>query len=142
MAEQRESAPGGAVHYLQPDGLHKNPAYINVVTVTGATKTVYVGAQGALDAAGTIVGKGDVAAQTEQVLKNIETALAVAGATVDHIIKVSVYIAHGQPLQAAFAIVQRRWGSRPNPPTNAVLFVPELVPSDFLIAVDAIAVVP
>lgn len=53
----------GAVRYLDPDGLNRNPAYTNVVVVEGPTKTVYVGGQDAVDASGNIVGKGDVAAR-------------------------------------------------------------------------------
>ena len=64
------------VQYINPETLNKNPAFTNVVVVTGAVKTVYVGGQDAVDAAGNIIGKGDLKAQTEQVLKNIEAALA------------------------------------------------------------------
>ena len=60
------------VQYLNPDTLHKNPAFTNVIVVTGSVKTVYVGGQNALDASGTIVGKGDFKAQTEQVLKTFK----------------------------------------------------------------------
>jgi enamine deaminase RidA (YjgF/YER057c/UK114 family) len=72
--------PTGQVQYLNPDALNKNPAFTNVVVVTGPVKTVYVGGQDAVDASGTIIGKGDIKAQTEQVLKNIQVALAAGGA--------------------------------------------------------------
>jgi ABC-type hemin transport system substrate-binding protein len=48
----------GSVQYLNPDGLHKNPAYSQAVAVTGHVTTVYVGGQNAVDASGAIVGKG------------------------------------------------------------------------------------
>jgi enamine deaminase RidA (YjgF/YER057c/UK114 family) len=72
-------AQAGVVQYLSPDGLPKNPAYSNVIVVTGAVKTVYIGGQNAVDATGAIVGKGDIRAQTEQVMQNIQTALAAGG---------------------------------------------------------------
>src|SRR5262245_27203749 len=59
----------GEVKYINPNELPKNPAFTNVVTVTGSVKTVYVGGQDAVDASGAIVGKGDLKAQTEQILK-------------------------------------------------------------------------
>ena len=77
----------GRVQHLNPDELPKNSAFTNVVVVTGAVKTVYVGGQDAVDAAGAIVGKGDLAAQAEQVLKNLQTALAASGASLEHVIK-------------------------------------------------------
>lgn len=143
MAEQREVEPQkGAVEYLQPEGLPKHPGYSNAIVVTGAVKTVYIGAQVPLDASGNLVGKGDIGAQTEQTLKNIEIALTAAGARREHVIKWNIYIVQGQPIQPGYAAFQRLWGNRPNPPANTVVFVPEMVPADFLVAIDAIAVVP
>jgi enamine deaminase RidA (YjgF/YER057c/UK114 family) len=110
--------------------------------VSGAVKTVYVGGQDAVDASGNIVGKGDIKAQTEQVLKNIQAALAAGGAGLEHIIKWNLYIVQGQPLQAGFESFQRFWGRRPNPPAITAAFVSGLAHPDFLVEMDAIAVVP
>jgi enamine deaminase RidA (YjgF/YER057c/UK114 family) len=127
-----EASSAGSVQFINPEGLPRNPAYTNVVTVSGSVKTIYIGAQGAFDAAtGTIVGKGDIGAQTVQVLKNIQAALIGAGAQLEHIIKWTIYLTQGQPLQPAFEAGMRAWGDRPNPPLNTVLYVSELVPSDF-----------
>lgn len=46
----------------------------------------------AVTADGDIVGKGDLAAQTTQILTNIETALAAVGAGLEHIIKWNVFV--------------------------------------------------
>src|SRR5712691_5415570 len=140
MTEQPEKAsPGGSVQFLNPDDLPKNPAYTNVVVVSGPVKTIYIGAQGAFDASTrTIVGKGDIGAQSMQVMKNIQAALAAAGAGLEHLIKWNIYITQGQPLQPGIEAFQRAWGDRPNSPANTVMYVSELVPSDFLICIDAI----
>lgn len=132
----------GSVQHLNPDGLHKNPAYIQAVVVAGNVKTVYVGGQNAVDASGKIVGKGDINAQTEQVLKNLETALAVGGAKLEHVVKWNVYIVQGQSPLPGFEAFRRVWGDRPNPPTITVLFAAGLAHPDFLVEIDAIAVVP
>jgi enamine deaminase RidA (YjgF/YER057c/UK114 family) len=134
--------PAGQVQYLNPDALNKNPAFTNVIVVTGPVKTVYVGGQDAVDASGTIIGKGDLKAQTEQVLKNVQVALAAGGAQLEHIIKWNIYIVQGQPLQAGFEGFQRVWGNRPNPPAITMAFVSGLAHPDFLVEMDAIAVVP
>jgi enamine deaminase RidA (YjgF/YER057c/UK114 family) len=68
------------VQHLDPEGLPKKPAFTNVVVASGRVKTIYVGGQNAVDPSGEIVGKGDIAAQTDQIFRNLETALAVAGA--------------------------------------------------------------
>ncbi len=132
----------GQVQYLNPDVLNKNPAFSNVIVVTGSVKTVYVGGQDAIDASGNIVGKGDFKAQTEQVLKNIQAALAAGGAQLEHVIKWNLYVLQGQPLRAGFEVFQRTWGNRPNPPAISMMFVSGLANPDYLLEMDAIAVVP
>jgi enamine deaminase RidA (YjgF/YER057c/UK114 family) len=134
--------PTGDVSYINPDTLNKNPSFTNVVVVTGPVKTIYVGGQDAVDASGSIIGKGDLKAQTEQVLKNIQAALAAGGAQIEHIVKWNLYIVQGQPLRAGFEAFQRFWGNRPNPPAITGVFVAGLAHPDFLVEMDAIAVVP
>lgn len=150
MAEASHKTPAGrprsvrgSVEYINPAGLLRNPSFTQVVVASGPVKTVYIGAQTAVDALGALVGKGDVAAQTEQVLKNVETCLVAAGARPEHIVQWDIYIAAGQPVQSAFEAGMRWWGGRPNPPANSVMFVAgfPLLP-DVLVAIDAVAVVP
>jgi enamine deaminase RidA (YjgF/YER057c/UK114 family) len=132
----------GQVLYVNPDDLHKNPAYTNVIVVTGQVKTIYIGGQDAVDASGTIVGKGDIKQQTEQVLANLKSALKAGGAELDHIVKWNVYVVQGQNIQPAFEAFQQFWGRRPEPPAITFVFVSGLGNPDFLVEMDAIAVVP
>lgn len=130
------------VQHINPDDLIKNPAFTNVIVVTGPVKTVYVGGQDAVNASGAIIGKGDIKTQAEQVLKNLQTALAAGGAELEHIIKWNVYVVQGQPLQPAFEVFQQVWGNRPDPPAITMVFVAGLAHPDFLCEMDAVAVVP
>lgn len=82
----------GQVSYINPDGLNKNPAFTNVIVVTGHVKTVYIGGQDAVDASGNIVGKGDIKKQTEQVLANLQAALKAGGAELEHVVKWNLYV--------------------------------------------------
>jgi enamine deaminase RidA (YjgF/YER057c/UK114 family) len=110
--------------------------------VTGTAKTIYIGGQDSVDASGNIVGKGDIKLQTEQILKNLQIALNAVGAELEHIIKWNIFVVHGQPIQPAFEVFQRVWGRRPNPPAITMLFVSGLANPDFLLEMDAIAIVP
>ena len=130
------------IQHINPDGLHKNPAFTQAVAVTGNVKTVYVGGQDALDQAGAIVGKGDIQLQTQQVFLNLQTALNAAGAELENVVKWNIYIVQGQPLPPAFGVFQSVWGRRPNPPTITVVYVAGLANPDFLVEMDAIAVLP
>jgi enamine deaminase RidA (YjgF/YER057c/UK114 family) len=66
--------------------------------VVGYSRAVRVGAQvwvsgtTATDAKGEIVGKGDVRAQTAQILKNIEAALGKAGAKMEHVVRTRIFV--------------------------------------------------
>ena len=132
----------GSVRYINPDGLNRNPAFTNVVVVEGPAKTVYVGGQDSVDASGNIVGKGDIAAQTEQVLANVRAALAAGGAEPEHVIKWTLLLVEGVSLQEGFSAFQRAWVATPNPPAITAAFVAGLAHPDFLVEMDAIAVVP
>jgi len=135
-------ANASQVQHVNPETLNKNPAFTNVVVVSGSVKTIYVGGQDSVDESGTIVGKGDFQAQSAQVLKNIQAALAAAGADLHHLIKWNMFVVQGQDLRAGLAVFQKVWGNRPNPPAITFAFVAGLANPDFLIEMDAIAVVP
>lgn len=87
------------------------------------------------------MGKDDIAKQTEQVLRNLETALAAAGAELGNVIKWTIYVVDGQPLQPAAEVFQRVWGRRPNPPLITLAKVCGLARPDALVELDAVAVV-
>jgi enamine deaminase RidA (YjgF/YER057c/UK114 family) len=134
--------PSGSVQHVNPEGLHRNPAFTQAVVVSGPAKTIYIGGQNAVNAAGEIVGKGDIKAQAEQVFKNIEIILAACGATLEHIIKWNIYVVQGQDVQPAIEVFQRVWGRRPNPPLITGVFVSALANPDFLMEMEVVVVVP
>ncbi len=143
MAEKTASdSVRGTVEYLNPESLHKNPIFTQVVSVSGPVKTVYVGGQNAVDAQGNIVGKGDLKSQTQQVLTNIGEGLVAAGAGPEHIIRLAIYLVQGYSLREGFEAFQQFWGGRTNPPTITVLYVAGLANPDFLLEMEAVAVVP
>jgi enamine deaminase RidA (YjgF/YER057c/UK114 family) len=144
MTERPDAAEPatGSVRYVDPEGLHKNPAFTNVVVVEGPVRTVHVGGQNAVDASGNIVGKGDIATQTEQVLANVRAALAAGGAGPEHVIKWNLLLVEGASLQEGFSAFQRAWVGTPNPPAITAAFVAGLAHPDFLLEMDALAVVP
>src|SRR5688572_28352493 len=90
------------VQHIQPKGLHHNPAFSNVVTVTGPSKTIYVGGQNAVDEAGNVVGKGDIVAQTEKIMANLQLCLAAAGVTMHDVIKFNIHVVQGQNIVPAY----------------------------------------
>ena len=128
------------VTHVNPEGMHNNPAFSQAVIVAEPARTIYVGGQNAVAADGQIVGVGDLAAQTEQVFKNLETVLAAAGATLHDIIKWTIYVVQGHDTMPAFGVSQRAWGTSARPPAISVVTVVGLAHPDFLVEIEAIAV--
>jgi enamine deaminase RidA (YjgF/YER057c/UK114 family) len=128
------------ITHVNPEKMHTNPAFSQAVVVEGAARTIYVGGQNAVDAEGKIVGAGDLGAQTEQALRNLETVLSAAGAGRDDVVKWTILVAQGQDLNAGFAAFQRVWGLPPRPPIFTFAFVAGLANPDFLVEIEAMAV--
>jgi enamine deaminase RidA (YjgF/YER057c/UK114 family) len=133
----------GTVEHVNPAGLHVNPAFTQVVVASDVSKTIYIGMQNPIDGpTATVVGKGDIGAQTAKTLANIDLCLAAVGATKQQIVMWTIYVVDGQDLRAAFAPFPAWWGDQPNPPANTVVAVPTLWIPDVLVGIEAIAVVP
>ena len=131
-----------AIKHINPENMAKPRGYSHAISVTGNHKTIYIGGQNAIDENGVVVGKGSLKLQTEQVLANIAKILETTGATFENIVKFNIHILHGQNPQDGFAAFQERWKGSDNFPAITVLFVAGLGNPDWLVEIDAIAVIP
>ena len=127
------------VTHLNPAGLPQNPAFSQAVMVEGNARTIYVGGQNAVTPDGRVLGRGDLAAQTERTLENLTTVLAAAGAQLRDVVKWTIFAVQGQDPRPAVGVFQRVWGTAP-PPAISVIAVAGLAHPDFLVEVEAIAV--
>jgi enamine deaminase RidA (YjgF/YER057c/UK114 family) len=128
--------------HINPDGLFKNPAFSQIVTTRGNGKTIYIGGQNAVNQNLEIVGKNDLALQTEQVMQNLEIALKACGAAFENLVKLNIKIVQGQDITKGFEVSQKYLRQSSAQPVVTVLFVAGLVNPDFFIEIDAIAFVP
>jgi len=129
---------------IQPAGIHVQimagqPAYTQVVTVSGSGRQVFVAGQLARDPDGNCVGKGDMRAQIQQVGENIKTCLAAAGASLADIVKTNTYVTDFDEFQKHGDMRLRYFG--PATPTSTTVEVRRLAHPDFMIEVEAIAFV-
>lgn len=74
-------------------------------------------------------------------LVSTRTVLEACGADLVDVVKWNVYVVEGQPLQAGFEAFMRAWGRRPNPPAITMAFVGGLARPEYLVEIDAVAVV-
>lgn len=130
------------IHHINPDGLSKKRAFSHIVTTAGNGKTVYIGGQDAVNAKGEIVGKGDIATQTEQVMRNLQIALSACGGTFENLVKLSIYVVHGEDMRSGFQASQKYLGNLINPPAISVLIVSGLANPDFLVEMEATVFIP
>jgi 2-iminobutanoate/2-iminopropanoate deaminase len=97
---------------------------------------VYTSGQVAWDDQGNLVGLGDPAAQTRQVLTNVESVLREGGATLDDVLKCTVYLADIRYFQAMNGVFSTFFSSRP--PARTTVQAP-LAEPELLVEIEAIA---
>jgi enamine deaminase RidA (YjgF/YER057c/UK114 family) len=100
---------------------------------------VVVAGQVARDAAGDVVGKGDLRAQIEQVGKNVNACLDAGGATVKDIVFTVSYVTQPAEFDKYTDLRERYFG--PASPKSATVPIPQLANPDFLVQVEAFAAV-
>lgn len=124
---------------LRPEGLVHSPAFTHVAIVPPDAATIYVGGQNSVDSEGRLIGDGDVAAQTQQVMTNLRVALAAAGASVHDLVMMTILVVDGVDLTAAYPVAAA--GLEGAAPTVAVMRVAGLAVPGVLVEVSAIAAV-
>jgi enamine deaminase RidA (YjgF/YER057c/UK114 family) len=128
--------------FLNPPALCPTFGWTHVVTATGG-KTVYVSGQVSVNERGEVIGKGDLRAQAEQTFQNLRHALAAAGATFRDVVKTNLYVVGLKPEHVpVIREVRARYVSAEQPPASTLVGVSALVGADWLIEVEAVAVVP
>jgi reactive intermediate/imine deaminase len=100
--------------------------------------TVYVSGQVSMDAAGNVVGKGDMRAQTRQVLENIAAVLGEAGGTLRDVVKVTMFVTDMNRANEAREV--RLEYFRENAPASTGVEVSALAHPDLMIEIEAVAV--
>jgi enamine deaminase RidA (YjgF/YER057c/UK114 family) len=127
------------IDFINPEGLLKNPAFSQIAITKGNGNTIYIGGQNAITKDLQIIGKGDITAQTEYILKNIEVALKSCNATVDDLFKLTIYIVQGQDVRKGFEGAQGFLKRLSNPPVITGVIVAGLANPDYLVEIEAIA---
>jgi enamine deaminase RidA (YjgF/YER057c/UK114 family) len=100
---------------------------------------VVVAGQVARDAAGDVVGKGDLRAQIEQVGKNVKACLDAGGAAVKDTVFTVSYVTQPAEFDKYTDLRERYFG--PASPESATVPIPRLANPDFLVQVEAFAAV-
>ena len=111
--------------------------YSDAVSVEGR-RMVFIAGQLSRDGAGNVVGKGDMRAQIRQVCENVRTALAAAGASVTDLTRTTTYVTDIDEFFKHVDVRSAFFGDEP--PVSTTVEVRRLAGPDFLVEMDAIAV--
>jgi len=118
-----------------PGGLYSQLVKVDV----GDATFLYLAGQVGEDKEGNVVGEGDLAAQAEQIYKNIAAILATEGAGLSDIVRATTYITDMSKRAAVSEIRKRLFPV--NPPATALVGVSTLAGDEWLIEVEVTAVV-
>ena len=125
---------------INPHDLPTPTTYTQVVVARGA-KLIFVAGQEPEGIDGKLVGPGDLAVQARQVFANLGRALSAAGATPEHVAKITIYVVDYDRDRHLSIIEEARVGLfGDHKPADVLLGVTALSPG-YLIEVDAFAVV-
>ena len=125
---------------INPPELGTPPGYSQIVDVS-AGRIIFIAGQTALDRDGNVVGKGDFAAQAEQVFANLAIALQASGCTPAHLVKLTVFLTDMSNLTSYREARNRFFATVAPPAAPAVTLVEvsKLYGADFMIEIEAIA---
>jgi 2-iminobutanoate/2-iminopropanoate deaminase len=121
---------------IAPENLHRPFGYAHAVQID---RTLYISGQVPLDMELNSVGKGDMAAQTEQVYGNLKKVLEGAGGKMTDIVMLNIYCTDLEAYDKHTRPVRKKYFGDYYPATTAVE-VRRLYRPEYMIEVEAVAV--
>ena len=131
-------AQSGRLRHLNPPSLSKPTGYTHVVAPQRG-RLIFIAGQVAADQSGAVVGTGDFRAQTKQVFENLKTAVEAAGGGMADVAKITVYVTDLSQIGAMREVRQEYFTG--NPPASTLVQVTSLARPEYLIEIEAVAVV-
>lgn len=128
--------------YVNAPSLAAPPGYSHAVVVEHG-KIVYLSGAVSAGAHGDVVGKGDFRTQANQAFENLRAELTAAGATPANLVKVNYYVVgldHDKVL--ALRDVRDKFLDRQHVPASTLTGVVALARDEYMIEIEAVAVIP
>jgi enamine deaminase RidA (YjgF/YER057c/UK114 family) len=116
-----------------------NGHFAHATLAPSSGRLLFISGMTARNADGGVTGVGDVSAQTHQVCQNLLACLMEVGGTMDDIARVDVYLRNMEDFQAVHEV--RRQYFTGEPPASTMVEVSKFVNKDYLIEINAIAVI-
>jgi len=129
--------------YINPTSLFSSvPLGFSQIVSTQGGRTVYISGQTAWNAEKQIVGGTNLGAQARQALRNLQTAIEAAGGTLTDVVSLRIYVVNYRQSDAGpIGEALKSFFSSERPPGSTWIGVAALAVEDFLIEIEAIAVI-
>jgi len=126
---------------IHPKSLPKTMGPYSHCVVGVGKQLVFISGQVSQDAKGNLVGRGDIEAQTRQVLANLKIAVESAGGSVGDICKITIFVVGLD--EAAYGAIgrARREFFGKEFPASTMVEIKRLASPDWLIEIEAYAVI-
>ena len=121
---------------IAPKNLHRPFGYAHAIQIDN---TIYISGQIPLDQEMNVVGKNDIAAQTERVYENLKKVIEDAGGTMTNIVMLNIYCTDIEAFDKETRHLRKRYFGNYYPGITAVE-VKRLYRPDFMIEIEAVAV--
>jgi enamine deaminase RidA (YjgF/YER057c/UK114 family) len=126
---------------INPEDLFDSLQYgFSQITIGSGSRIVTVSGQVGWDSEGNIVGQDDLAAQTVKALENLAIAIKAAGGSLDDVLSLHIYIVQRAMAQSGAISEALRRFFPDNPPAATWIGVPALANEDFLVEIEAFAI--
>ena len=114
--------------------------FSQAIEVRGAERVIYCAGQTSVDAGGRPIHVGDMAAQFNQALDNLETVLGKAGLGLSDVVRLSYYVTDVPAFLEAVPTVGKRLKAAGCKPASTLLGISRLAEPEWLIEIEATAV--
>ena len=121
---------------IAPKNLHRPFGYAHAIQID---KTIFISGQIPLDQEMNVVGKNDIAAQTERVYENLKKVIEDAGGTMTNIVMLNIYCTDIEAFDKETRHLRKKYFGNYYPAITAVE-VKRLYRPDFMIEMEAVAV--
>ena len=127
------------IEHINPAGMHKSPVFSQGIVIPAGARLLVIGGQNGVGPDGMVVAH-DLGGQTAKAVDNLIKVLEAAGGKLDNLVRVALYIKGEGDITPGFQAWMARAKDIRNPPTVSGIRVLGLGHPDFLIEIEALAV--
>lgn len=130
------------VTFKNPSTVAKPAGYSHAAEIDlGKSKMLIISGQVALDKEGKVVGELNFEKQTEQIFTNIKNIIEDSGGTMNDLVKITIYLRDVTNI-VKFREIRNKYINVNNPPASTLVEITDLARDEFLLEVEATAVIP